>query len=65
MYVNASVTDGERLYIADAGNHAIRISTAVCSKVCENGGYERFQPCRPHVFTAKRCPGISCVDMRI
>jgi len=39
VFVNASVTDIELLYIADAGNHAIRISTAVCSKVCENGGY--------------------------
>lgn len=26
------------LYIADTGNHAIRVMTATCAKVCENGG---------------------------
>ena len=39
LFVNASLTDQEMLYIADAANNAIRMATAVCSKVCENGGY--------------------------
>eukprot|EP00903_Cladosiphon_okamuranus_P018631 g17149.t3 len=34
----ASLSDQRFLYIADAGNHAIRAMSAVCSFVCENGG---------------------------
>jgi hypothetical protein len=38
IFVNASATDTEYVYVADTDNHAIRLMTAVCSKVCENGG---------------------------
>jgi len=38
LYTHASLTHQEWLYIADAGNNVIRSMTAVCSKVCENGG---------------------------
>lgn len=34
MFKNASLSDTELLYIADAKNHVIRAMTAVCSKVC-------------------------------
>ena len=39
VYVNASLSDGELLYVADSNNHRIRKATAVCSKLCENEGY--------------------------
>lgn len=35
---NDGQTTGEYMYIADSGNNVIRAMTAVCSKVCENGG---------------------------
>ncbi len=38
MFVNASLTDTERLYITDTGNHMIRTMSATCTKICENGG---------------------------
>ncbi|CAM9450628.1 unnamed protein product [Ascophyllum nodosum] len=34
----SNLTDEVFLYIADAGNHAVRAASAVCSFVCENGG---------------------------
>ncbi|CAM9983282.1 unnamed protein product [Ectocarpus sp. 6 AP-2014] len=33
-----NITDRRFLYVADAGSHAIRALSAVCSFVCENGG---------------------------
>lgn len=37
-FVNATLSDTEFLYVADSHNNVIRTVTAVCSKVCENGG---------------------------
>lgn len=39
MFVNTTLTETEVLYIADTSNHRIRTMTAVCSQICENGGY--------------------------
>lgn len=38
MYINTTITDSEFLYVADSANNMIRTVTAVCSKICENGG---------------------------
>jgi hypothetical protein len=38
VFVNATVSDREMLFVADTGNHRIRAVSAVCSQVCENGG---------------------------
>lgn len=38
VYLNSSLSDTAYLYIADTANHAVRAISAVCSKVCENGG---------------------------
>jgi hypothetical protein len=38
IFVNASLTDTEYIYIADTLNNRIRKMSAVCSKICENGG---------------------------
>ena len=38
LFVNATLSDREMLFVADSGNHRIRALSAVCSQVCENGG---------------------------
>ena len=38
LYVNASLTDKETLYIADTLNNRIRGVSAGCAFLCENGG---------------------------
>jgi hypothetical protein len=38
MFVNTTLKPDEFLYIADTNNHRIRQMTAVCAKICENGG---------------------------
>mmetsp|Transcript_34542 Transcript_34542/g.55147 ORF Transcript_34542/g.55147 Transcript_34542/m.55147 type:complete len:2065 (+) Transcript_34542:19-6213(+) len=35
---NQSLSTTEFLYISDTDNHAIRIMTGTCAKICENGG---------------------------
>lgn len=37
-FINTTITNTEFLYVADSENHRIRTVTAVCSKICENGG---------------------------
>ena len=38
LFFNASLTQAELLYVADAHNHVVRAVTAICSMTCENGG---------------------------
>jgi len=38
LFVNATLSDAEVLYVADTGNNRIRAVSAICSQICENGG---------------------------
>jgi hypothetical protein len=38
LFVNATLSASEVLYIADTANNRIRAVSAVCSQICENGG---------------------------
>ncbi|CAM9229204.1 unnamed protein product [Hapterophycus canaliculatus] len=60
----ANVTDQRLLYIADAGNHAIRVVSAVCSFVCENGGVcEGADRCScPAGWVGQDCSVPSCSE---
>lgn len=37
-FINTTISNTEVLYVADSENNMIRTVTAVCSKICENGG---------------------------
>ncbi|CAM9874206.1 unnamed protein product, partial [Laminaria digitata] len=61
---SANLTDKVFLYVADAGNNAVRAVSAVCSFVCENGGAcEGPDSCRcPDGWVGHDCSVPSCTE---
>ena len=60
----AALSNESLLYLVDQNNHAIRTITAVCTKVCENGGVclmENFCEC-PTGWGAEDCSSPICTS---